>query len=72
MGMRALESAVLAELRFVEKNRKIRLKDIQEWSTGEVKPHEGEKLVHLTIFGNQPVNVAYKLPEPKKKEEVGA
>jgi hypothetical protein len=65
--MRALENAVLAELRKIENNPKIRKKDIMEWSTGSVEPHEGEKLVRLTLseFGNQPIQVAYKEPEKK-------
>ena len=70
MGMRALESAVLSELRKVENNRSIRLKDVA-WALGDELPEgylqEGDKVVHLnlTIYGNQPVIVAYK-PKVKK------
>jgi len=65
MGMRKLESEILKELRLRENNPKIRQKDIMEWALGRnmVKPHEGETLVEITIFGNQPVSVSYKKPE---------
>jgi hypothetical protein len=36
---------------------KIRIKDIMEWSTTEIKPHEGEELIHLKDLG---VWVCYK------------
>lgn len=47
MSFATLERAVLAELRQVTKNSKLRLKDIMEWSTGEVKAQEGETLYFL-------------------------
>jgi hypothetical protein len=40
--MATLERAILAELKQVAKNSKLRLKDIMEWSTGEFPDHEGE------------------------------
>lgn len=42
MSMRSPESAILAELREVAGKRSIRLKDIMEWSTGNVKTEVGE------------------------------
>lgn len=66
MGMRALESAILAELRKVENNPKIKNKDIMEWTTSDKLKDgikEGEKEVHLTIFENQSITVAYKLKQ---------
>jgi hypothetical protein len=47
MSFATLERAVLAELKQVAKNNKLRLKDIMEWSTGEVKAQEGETLYFL-------------------------
>lgn len=47
MGMRELESAILAEAKIVTGNNKLKKKDIMEWSTGEVKPEQGEKVYHL-------------------------
>ena len=47
MSFATLERAVLAELKQVAKNSKLRLKDIMEWSTGEVKAQEGETLYFL-------------------------
>lgn len=47
MGIRALETAILDELRQVEDNMNLRKKDIMEWSSGEIKPHKGEKIVRL-------------------------
>jgi hypothetical protein len=60
--MRSFEAAILAELRTITGNKKIRQKDIQEWRTAKIDPHEGETVVHLPTTG---VWVAYKLPEPK-------
>ena len=68
MGMRALESAILYELREKEQKRSIKLKDIA-WALGDTLPEgyerPGDKVVHLTIYGNQPVTVAY-APATKK------
>lgn len=47
MGMKQLESAILAEAKIVTGNKKLRMKDIMEWSTGEMKPEPGEKLYRL-------------------------
>jgi hypothetical protein len=38
------------ELRTVAKNPKLRLKDLLEWSTSEVSPHEGETVVYLPVL----------------------
>ena len=58
--MKQLEAAVLAELREVTGHRKLRQKDIMEWSTGDVKPGDGETLVFLPALK---VHVAYKAPD---------
>lgn len=48
MGMKALEAAILAELREVADKRSLRQKDIMEWGTGRnVKAQEGETLYWL-------------------------
>lgn len=57
MSMQSLERAVLAEAKEVTSNKKLRMKDIVEWSTGEVKAQEGEKLYHLP---NLAINIAVK------------
>lgn len=52
MGIRTLEAHILAELREVTGKKKIRQKDIMEWSSGEIKAQEGENyafLPHLKI-----------------------
>jgi hypothetical protein len=51
MGMKQLELAVLYSVREVAKDKTIRLKDIMEWSTGEVKVQEGETLYKLPDLG---------------------
>lgn len=60
MGMRQLESTILAEARVVTGNKKLRLKDIMEWSTGKIEPRPGEKLYRLEKMG---VNILI-LPKP--------
>jgi len=51
MGTRQLKAAILAEAKIITGNKKLRMKDIMEWSTGEVKPQEGEKLYRLPELG---------------------
>lgn len=64
MGLRQLEAAILSELRHVTGNRRIRQRDIMEWSTGKVEARGDEKLVHLPL---NRVNVAYLEPPRKKR-----
>lgn len=47
MGMRQLEAKILAEAKIVTGNKKLRQKDIMEWSTGTIQPQEGETLYYL-------------------------
>ena len=56
MGIRSLNAQILAELRVTTGNHKLRQKDIMEWSTGEIAPHEGETIVKLP----NGIYVAYK------------
>ena len=58
MGIREINAAILRELRIVAKNSKIRQKDIMEWSSGEIKAHEGEKLY---VLPDLKINVAVKV-----------
>lgn len=50
MGMRELESAILAEARIVTGKRKLRLKDIMEWSTGKIEPQADEERFFLPVL----------------------
>ena len=47
MSIRELESQIAADARVFFCNKKLRLKDICEWSTGEVKPREDEVAAQL-------------------------
>jgi hypothetical protein len=42
MSMATLERAVLTGAKIAFKNPKLKMKDIQEWSSGDITPHEGE------------------------------
>lgn len=57
MSMQSLEREVLAEAKEVTGNKKLRMKDIMEWSTGEVKAQSGEKLYRLPKLA---INIAVK------------
>lgn len=69
MSFATLEREVLAELKQVAKNSKLRLKDIMEWSTGEIKPQEGETYFFLP---NLKVHCCVKLPAKKAVEQLRA
>lgn len=66
MSMRELEAQILAELKQVAKNTKIRQKDIMEWSTGKIEVHEGETFFYLP---DAKVNVCVKLPAKKAAQQ---
>jgi hypothetical protein len=68
MSMRELEALILAELKQVAKNSKIRQKDIMEWSTGEVKAQEGETYFFLP---DSKIHVCVKLPAKKTAQQSG-
>jgi len=55
MSIQSLERAILIEAKEVTRNKKLRMKDIMEWSTGEVKPESGEEIFHLPDMN---VNIA--------------
>jgi hypothetical protein len=65
MGIKQLEAEILAELRKLTGNNKIRQKDIMEWSTGTIRPEEGETLYFLPEIK---VNVCVKLPVKAEKK----
>lgn len=51
MSLQTLERAILSELKTVSNNPKLKMKDLLEWSTGEVKPHAGEVVLYLPEMG---------------------
>jgi len=51
MSMQSLERAILAELKTVAKNPKLKMKDIQNWSTGEPRLLDGDVLIYLPEMG---------------------
>jgi hypothetical protein len=66
MSMATLERAVLAGAKVALNNPKLRLKDIMEWSSGDIKPHDGEIVVHVCDPG---VFVAVKTESDKRKPQ---
>ena len=58
MSMKTLIAAILAEAKEVTKNENLKMKDIMEWSTGDLVPHPGEKLYHLP---KMEMNIAVKV-----------
>ena len=71
MSQRSFEAAILQEAREVVGKRGLRQKDIQEWSTTEVKAQTGERAYRLPRNG---VWVAIKndaLPKASQYRRVG-
>jgi hypothetical protein len=64
MSMATLERAVLAGAKDVLHNRGLRMKDIMEWSTGDITPQDGEVCVRVPDPG---VNVCVKIECDKRK-----
>lgn len=60
MSMQTLERAILTEAKTIIDNNKLKMKDIMEWSTGEIKPESGEVVFHLPELK---INIAIKKPE---------
>ena len=69
MSLRALEAEILAAARQVSCNSRLRQKDIQEWTTGEIAPHDGEVVLVLPLLG---VNVAIPIDCDKRKKAINA
>jgi hypothetical protein len=57
MSMRSLESAITYEACRFFNNPKLRVKDLMEWSTGEIAAREGEVVARMALNG---VHVAIK------------
>lgn len=64
MGMRQLENAVLAGAKATFMNKGLKMKDILEWSTGDIKAQAGEVVARVDDPG---VNVAIKKELDKRK-----
>ena len=47
MSLATLEREIVGEARVVLKNPKLRLKDLLEWSTGDIKTGEGEVTIRI-------------------------
>lgn len=47
MSLASLEREILAEAKTAFNNKKLRLKDLLEWSTAKVKPRNGEAVLKL-------------------------
>ena len=51
MSLRSFESAITYAARQHFNNQKLRVKDLMEWSSGEIKPEEGEVAAFLPSHG---------------------
>ena len=56
--MDALDKKILAEVCAFKHDPKIKNADIMEWSTGEIKPHDGEEIFRLPNLG---INISLKI-----------
>lgn len=63
MSMATLERAILAGAKEVLNNKKLRMKDIMEWSTGDLKPNDGEVCIMIPDLD---VNVCVKVECDKR------
>ena len=57
MTMQTLERAILAEAKKVTGNQKLKMKDIMEWSSGEIKEFPEEEQFLLPELG---INISVK------------
>lgn len=60
MSIATMERAIMQGLRAATGNKKLRLKDMMEWSTGKIKVREGETLTWVPDPG---VWVAWKVKQ---------
>lgn len=65
MSMQSLERAVLAGAKELFNNPKLRMKDLMEWSTGDVKAQPGEVAAYVK---NPGVNVVIAAEHDKRKK----
>ena len=68
MAMARIERSIVEQLRGVLNYRGLRLKDLQEWSTGPIQPHDGEIVLRLEGLG---VTAAVKAECDKRKPTGG-
>lgn len=69
MSIRSLEGTIAAEARRVFLNSKLRVKDIQEWSTGTITAQSGEVVERMPLCG---VWVAIKASDDKRVKATGS
>ena len=69
MSMQSLEKAILAEAKEVTGNKKLRMKDIMEWSTADIEAQDGEKLYNLPGLS---VNIVVKETKDGKQKSTTA
>ena len=62
MSMATLERAILIGAKIIFKNQKLKMKDIQEWSSGRIKAEKGESVAYVPDPG---VYVAIKAENDK-------
>ena len=67
--MATLEREILAEARLVLNNPKLRMNDIMEWTTGCVKPYDGE--VSFVLPDHNGITVCVKTACDKRKAVEG-
>ncbi len=66
MSMATLEREIVREAQVILKNKKLRLKDIMEWSTGEIEEVKCEVIFSIPSLG---VNVAVDKAMDKREIE---
>jgi len=65
MSMATLERAILASARTTLSNPKLKMAEILEWSTGEVKPQDDSEIV--LRMADPGVNICVKKTSDKRK-----
>jgi hypothetical protein len=68
MSLATLERAMLAGSRIAFNNPKLRMADVMEWSTDEVKPRDGEVVAWI---GNPGVYVAIVKKDDRREHQKG-
>ena len=64
MRMASLERAILFDAKRFFNNKKLRMKDIMEWSTGDIMPQDGEVVERVNG-----IYVAIKTGDDKRVKE---
>ncbi|UKM31212.1 hypothetical protein CrLKS3_g30 [Cylindrospermopsis phage Cr-LKS3] len=63
MSIRSLESEIVREARKYFCNSRLRVKDLMEWSTGDVKQNDGE------VIGRLPMGVSVAILKENDKRK---